>query len=73
MKSGMRMNVMPAVRMLRIVTRKLMTPASEASVNRWSERIQRSTPFPGLYWFSDSGGYAVQPALDAPPFAKKLP
>ena len=73
MNSGMRMNVIPRVRMLRIVTAKLMAPASDDSDSRCRERIQRSTPLPGLYSVSDRGGYAVQPALDAPPFAKKLP
>ena len=34
----------------------------------WSERIHRSWPFPGE--ISDSGGYAVQPVLAAPPLAK---
>jgi hypothetical protein len=60
MKSGMRMNVMPRVRMLKIVTTKLMAPASVDSDSRCSERIQRSTPLPGLNSDSESGGYPVQ-------------
>jgi hypothetical protein len=50
------MKVIPRVRMLRIVTAKLIEPASDESVSRCSERIHRSTPFPGLYSELESGG-----------------
>src|SRR5215471_7617408 len=72
MKSGMRIQDMPAVRMLTIVTMKLIAPITDAIVSRWSERIQRSTPWPGLNSLSDSGGYIVQLADAAPPLARKL-
>jgi hypothetical protein len=38
----MRIQVIPAVRMLWMVTRKLIAPASEAIDVRWMPRIQRS-------------------------------
>ena len=47
-KSGSRVQLIPAVRMLWIVTTKLIAPASEATVRMWSERIQRSWPFPSM-------------------------
>ena len=49
---------------------KFTAPATVETVRRWSERIQRSCPFPGA-WI-DSGAYAVQPVSAAPPSAKKL-
>ena len=47
--SGSRVQLIPAVRMLWIVTTKLIAPASEATVRMWSERIQRSWPLPSMY------------------------
>src|SRR6478736_6496725 len=72
MKSGMRIQDMPAVRMFTIVTTKLIAPISEAIVRRWIDRIHRSTPCPGLNSFDESGGYSVQLAEAAPPLARKL-
>ena len=66
------MKLIPAVRMLAIVKTKLIAPSSDAIERMCSDRIQRSTPFPGLNSVSLSGGYAVQLAADAPPFAAKL-
>jgi hypothetical protein len=40
MKSGTRIQVIPRVRMLWIVTRKLIAPASDESVRMWMLRIQ---------------------------------
>src|SRR2546421_3073421 len=68
----MRIQLMPGARMLWIVQMKLTPPASDDSATRWSERIQRSWPFPGEKSFSDSGGSPYQPDFDAPPAAKKL-
>ena len=39
-KSGMRIHVMPAVRMLWIVTMKLIAPASDPIERMWRPRIQ---------------------------------
>ena len=39
-KSGMRVQVIPRVRMLWIVTMKLIAPATVDTVRRWSDRIQ---------------------------------
>ena len=60
---------MPRVRMLWIVTMKLIAPAADESVRMWIERIQRSCPFPCAR--SESGGYAVHPVFAAPPTARK--
>ena len=40
MKSGMRIQLMPAVRMLMIVTTKLIAPSSDAIERMWRPRIQ---------------------------------
>ena len=42
----MRIHDMPRVRMLWIVTMKLIAPNADDSVRMWIERIQRSCPFP---------------------------
>ena len=59
---------MPRVRMLWIVTMKLIAPTADEIERMWSERIQRSWPLPCAA--SDSGGYAVQPVFAAPPAAR---
>jgi hypothetical protein len=46
--SGRRIHVIPAVRMLWMVTMKLIAPASDEIVSTWSDRIQRSWPIPGV-------------------------
>src|SRR3989304_3907493 len=69
-KSGMRVHVIPRARMLWIVTIKLIAPASDEAERMWRERIHRSWPLPGAW--VESGGYDVQPACAAPPFAQKL-
>ena len=51
--SGIRIRVMPGVRIRQIVTRKLIAPISDAIERMWSDRIHRSWPVPGV--FSDSG------------------
>ena len=68
-KSGMRVQVIPRVRRLWMVTMKLIAPASEDAVRMWRERIQRSWPLPAVS--TERGGYDVQPACAAPPLAKK--
>ena len=45
-KSGMRLNVMPGARMLRIVTMKFSPPAIEAIPRIERPRIQKSVPDP---------------------------
>ena len=50
----MRIHDIPRVRMLWIVTMKLMTPNIEESVMTWIARIHRSWPFPCAA--TDSGG-----------------
>src|SRR5690349_13830333 len=72
MNSGMRIQDMPAERMFTSVPTKLIAPISDAIVSRWSERIHRSTPWPGLKSFSEGGGYIVQLADAGPPLARKL-
>ena len=59
---------MPRVRMLWMVTMKLIAPTSEETVRMCSDRIQRSWPFPPRC--VESGGYAVHPDFAAPPSAK---
>jgi hypothetical protein len=51
----MRIQVIPGVRMLWIVTMKLIAPASDESDVRWRPRIQRSCPEPGLNSSVESG------------------
>ncbi len=51
----MRIQVIPGVRMLWIVTMKLIAPASDASEVMWRPRIQRSWPLPGLNSAVESG------------------
>ena len=62
---------MPGVRMLWIVTTKLIAPASDEMVRMCSPRIHRSGPFPGMCRV-ESGVYIVQPPRAGPFFAKKL-
>ena len=69
-KSGMRIHVIPRVRMLWIVTTKLIAPAMDEIVVRWMPRIQRSWPTIGSC--TESGGYWYQPPCAAPPSTKKL-
>ena len=54
MKSGIRVQVIPWVRMFAIVTMKLIAPASDESVSTCSARIQRSWPLPIVP--AESGG-----------------
>ena len=70
-KSGMRIHDMPGVRMLWIVTMKLIAPTSDEIERMCRLRIHRSWPLPGE-WSVESGAYDVQPFAAAPPFAKKL-
>ena len=70
-KSGMRVHDMPGARMLWIVTTRLIAPASDDADRMCRPRIQRSWPWPGECSVA-SGAYDVQPALAAPPLAKKL-
>ena len=51
--------------MLWIVQMKLMAPITELMVMMWRPTIQRSMPWPADW--TESGGYAVQPASAAPP------
>ena len=43
----MRVQLIPRVRMLWIVTMKLIAPTSDAALTMCIERIQRSCPLPG--------------------------
>src|SRR4051812_21060600 len=63
---------MLAVRMLWIVAMKLIAPAIEAIVRRGSDRIHRSTPWPGEDRHSQDGPQQVQPQRAAPPAERKL-
>ena len=47
MKSGIRISVIPAARMLWIVTMKLTAPTSDESVSTCRARIHMSWPRPG--------------------------
>src|SRR2546423_11217079 len=69
MKSGMRIQLIPAARMLWIVQRKLIAPSSDEIATRCRDRIQRSCPEPGENAFSESGGelYPTPPAAPPPP------
>ena len=51
----MRIQVIPGVRMLWIVTMKLIAPASDESEVRWRPRIQKSCPVVGLNSSVESG------------------
>src|SRR5438270_1942500 len=71
---GMRIRVIPRVRILRVVVMKLMELRTDAMQNRPILTSHKSVPAP---WPGPaaatalSGGYCVQPASDAPPGAKK--
>ena len=54
MKSGIRVQLIPGVRMFTIVTMKLIALASDESVSTCRPRIQRSWPLPTLC--TESGG-----------------
>src|SRR3954469_16594969 len=71
-KSGIRIQLMPAARMLWIVTMKLIAPRTDEIVVRWIARIQRSWPLPDSNAESESGGYEYQPARAAPPAENQL-
>src|SRR3979411_802504 len=58
--------------MLWIVARKLIAPRSDERESRCSDRIQRSWPWPSENMLADSGGYACQPGLEAPYWARKI-
>lgn len=51
----------PRVRILKIVTMKLIDAASELIPAKWSEKIERSTDASGWYSIDANGGYKVQP------------
>src|SRR3979411_1747822 len=61
--SGMRVNVMPGARILKMVTRKLMPVIVELMPIRKTAMHHRLVP--GGPW-SEIGGYSVQPASGAP-------
>src|SRR5437868_5180949 len=68
-KSGMRFNVMPGARSLKIVVmRQIATTSAETSVNVMS-CAQKSVRLPGEYSGPESGVYANQPA-SGPEFKK---
>src|SRR4051812_25928503 len=58
--SGMRCNVMPGARMLKMVVMKLMAPRIELAPARWMARIAQSMAGP-VWPDVDSGAYMVQP------------
>ena len=70
-KSGMRIQLMPGVRMLWIVTMKLTAPTNDEIERMCSPRIQRSGPLPGMCSV-EFGGYIVQPPRAGPSVARKL-
>ena len=53
-KSGIRVQLIPGVRMFTIVTMKLIAPASDETESTCRARIQRSWPLPMLW--TESGG-----------------
>src|SRR2546423_14165920 len=71
MKSGMRIQLIPAARMLWIVQRKLIAPSSDEIATRCRDRIQRSCPEPGENAFSESGGEGDHPGGPPPPPPEK--
>ena len=64
---GTRIMLMPLVRMLRMVTMRLMAPTSEAMPVIWRPRAQKSMPRPGEKVTSEFGAYMNQPPSAPPP------
>src|SRR3981081_2306702 len=62
-KSGMRVNVIPGARILKMVTKKLMPVIVELMPIRKTAMHQRFVPCGPI---SEIGGYSVQPASGAP-------
>jgi hypothetical protein len=52
---GIRIRLMPGARILMIVTKKLIAPASVATPRIWRPMIQKSVFSPGEYSFEVSG------------------
>src|SRR3954452_19710202 len=66
--SGMRQKLMPGARMVMIVTRKFSAVAIDDAPANWTPIVKNSWPIGDA---SASGAYAVQPAAQDPPGAKK--
>src|ERR1700760_595311 len=66
---GMRKKLMPGARMVMIVTRKLSAVAIDDAPANWPAILKNTWPG-GIV--VDSGAYAVQPAANEPPGARKL-
>ena len=64
---GTRIMLMPLVRMLRMVTMRLMAPTSEAMPVIWRPSAQKSMPRPGEKVTSEFGAYMNQPPSAPPP------
>src|SRR5579883_3590437 len=62
-KSGMRVNVIPGARILRIVTTKLMPVMVELTPTRKIAAHHIDVPAAPC---SETGGYSIQPAVGAP-------
>ena len=60
-KIGMRFNVIPGARSLKIVTMKLMAPTVVEMPTNTTPSPQKSVLMPGEYCFPVSGTYANQP------------
>src|SRR5215207_10397272 len=67
--SGMRQKLMPGARMVMIVTRKFSAVAIEDAPANCTATVKNTWP---MGTEVDSGAYAVQPAANDPPGAKKL-
>ena len=67
--SGIRKKLIPGARMVMIVTRKFSAVAIEEAPANWTAMVKNSCPS-GIV--VDSGAYAVQPAANEPPGARKL-
>src|ERR671935_1619078 len=68
---GRRIQLIPRLRMLWIVTMKLIAPRIDEIEVRWMARIQRSWPWPGEKNFSESGGEVDQAAAPRPVFGEQ--
>src|SRR5580692_6510860 len=62
-KSGMRVNVMPGARILRMVTRKFSPVIVELTPTKKMAAHHIDVPAAPC---SDTGGYSIQPAVGAP-------
>src|SRR5579859_2900493 len=67
--SGIRKKLIPGARIVMIVTRKLSAVKIEENPANWTAMVKNSCPI-GIV--VESGAYAVHPAANDPPGARKL-